>query len=370
MDPAGDEQVWQLRPSPPVTGGSWPVRLRRTVILAGQGAGLLFLLGVWLAGELIAVLHLLGFTGGSATPWTHRLFALAWLLLWWPAGSTLVSALLGGLRWDTIRADETGVHCLHRFWGFRRRTLRLAWAQVWDITASHDGRAVLVGSGTGSHRLTELGPPQQRADLIADLARRVPASGVTARAAGLEAEWLPDRSSPAASGPAPALWLRRTWAEARASATRRALVAALLWAFTAGLALTGSWFAAVPGVGALVVSTSAINRVRSSPGWLLRDGRLLVGWIRPRDGSWIDPPRTVLALQLELHQDGEGVTTARLVAMLESGGRQDLCQAPAEAADLRHLGSWLAARADLPFTQLADGRPEPQVRPGERDRQE
>jgi hypothetical protein len=325
------------------------LRLRRVVV----PAGLVYLAGIWLAGDVIAVLQLFG----PARPWTTRLLALAWLVLWLPAGSLLVSALLGGLRRDVIRADEAGLHRTHRFWGFRRRELRLAWSEIFDVAPSHDGQVVLVSSTTGSHRLTDLGTPQQRADLIADLTGRIAGASRTLAATGPKAPGPPGAGPATADGAQSGWFLHRTWPEARAAAIRRGVLAVLFWALAGWLAGSGSWFAVAAVIAALVASTSAITLVRTSPGWLLQDGRLRVGQVRPRDGRWIDPPQTVRELRLELERDGEGVTTARLIAVLESGDRYQLARQPAERADLRYLGSWLAARADLPFVDSASARP-------------
>jgi len=158
---------------------------------------------------------------------------------------------------------------------------------------------------------------------------------------------------PAASdGQALLLWQRP--GRRRAQAAGAGVTAIALWAWTVALA-AGDHAAQdkpwiwVMGAAAALCSWFAVRRARLAEAWEVSAGRLLIGEVRARSGRWRRPPYSAAALELTRHET-DGSQHHRLSAVIPPTGRWETLFDGPDDDSVRSLGAWLAAQADIPFT--------------------
>jgi hypothetical protein len=149
-----------------------------------------------------------------------------------------------------------------------------------------------------------------------------------------------------------ALMLCQRSGRRRASAAGIGVLAVVLWIWTGALALNDSIWQDRPwtwimGAGAASATWMAIRRARITEAWQLSRGSLLIG--ETRGNAWHRPPCRVAALEVTPYED-DGHRYYRLRAVIPPGRRQTLHEGPSDDGSVQALGSWLAARADVPFT--------------------
>lgn len=169
------------------------------------------------------------------------------------------------------------------------------------------------------------------------------------------------RAEPApAAGGSQALLLRERSARRLAAGVGIGVLAIALGAWTAALALNDQasqdrpwiWIMGAASAGGALM---AVRRARISAAWQLTPGCLLVGEIRGRGGRWVRPPDRVVALEVTLWSTDDS-EHHRLSAVLPSRHRVTMFDGRPDDDSVQTLASWLATRADVPFTDLVGGR--------------
>jgi hypothetical protein len=156
-----------------------------------------------------------------------------------------------------------------------------------------------------------------------------------------------------AAGGGQALVLCQRLGRRRASAAGVGVLAIVLWAWTAALALGDSasqdrpWIW-IMGAAAASATFMAVRLARITEAWQLTPGCLLIGEIRGRGGRWLRSPRRAAALEV-IPVESDGSRYHRLSAVFPVGSAP-MYEGGLDDRSARALGSWLAARADIPFS--------------------
>jgi len=94
---------------------------------------------------------------------------------------------------------------------------------------------------------------------------------------------------------------------------------------------------------------AAARRARLAQAWESSRGGLEIGEVRARTGRWRRPPSRAAALTMTVHES-DGSRHHRLSAIMPTGRWETMFDGPSDDDSVRSLGSWLALRADIPFT--------------------
>jgi hypothetical protein len=132
------------------------------------------------------------------------------------------------------------------------------------------------------------------------------------------------------------------------------LVAGALWSWTAAAAVGDgipderpvAW---IMGFMAAGTTYMAVRRLRFVDTWRLSPGRLQIGETRVRSGRWHGHVSEAAALEVTLNESNDS-RHHRLSAVMAGGRHQTMYDGSCYDGSVQALGSWLATRADIPFT--------------------
>lgn len=353
------ESTFVLRPDP----ARVPVRV------AWLCAGLLALIPVLLAALWLTSQMLDGAVGLLRDPSLSLsgvlLFApfLACLALLVGLGGRAVYELITQLRGrDEIRLTESGLDCA-RFRGLHSHRRVAPWSTVQGVSVAA-GTPVMIRTDPGViWQLTRMGTPLERDALAAAVARWVPPAptylpdGVLpARPPHLPHGWYVREVPPPAGDLTSPLLLTPGPLRQRLEAIGFGLGVAILLSGLALLTLhdriheRSTWIllgGAILVVTALI-SWSVANR---APGWLIGNGELLVGEVRP-GGTWLRPPSAVSQLRVVVQTGSDSEVTHHKLQAMQRGRWMAMYEGSTEGAGAQRLGAWLAVKADIPFTDF------------------
>jgi hypothetical protein len=362
---------WEARLRPHGVGRFFPAAFL-ALWLCGWLAGEAFVLGVLALGVRSLLTGQPLRPGHAALEWGSALavgaFLVVWLVIWTFGGIAALSEFLR-LVWseDRILARADGVSVQHRMGPFRTRREVARQDIRWIETAPRS--AVLVAeTAAKTIQLSNLGSREERAEVAAMLRGRFgmtehpdPTSEPGALPEGWVETSLPEGGFALTSDPA------RRHAKARAVTA----IAMLSGAVAVGLAIhTWNSAAALP----LFVMFSAaaagiawgawrLHHVRGE--WVIEGGRMV---LRRRSGSTVRDLFEGRSLELTVTTDSDGDEWYALDALASAepepeaalGGhrpgrtRHRITQMIHDPSTPRHLGVWLAQRANVPFRDRAE----------------
>ena len=287
------------------------------------------------------------------------LFLLVWLSIWtlggYAAAAELLRLLFGG---DEITARADGLEVVHRYGPFRSKKFILG-AELRSIHRLPRTHALVATTTRESVELTRLGSHDDRARLAEMLTQEL-RLGTTTPPAALPEAWREMKSVEGETVLVRDPDTRRKQARVALLITLPVLATAVVLLIQTAQNPNLGALAAVVTAFALALSYGAARLSFSRSEWKITPGKLT---LQRRSGSKLTTKFTGVSLELRETSDSDGDPWYELVAVGDGtaallhrnpkANTRVIHNRSNDPGEIRALGEWLSARAQMPFTDRA-----------------